>query len=301
MAIEHVEQALAAILSPEDMAAIKAWAPTDAEKEFKMDPYTGKAATIYETKFLNDPAFLEKIPEDKIPQATLKKVEAGQYGRFMNETKAFWLSKGVKEEQIKDALESKSLKKLNELATDIYGKTFGSPDEALKKLQTDYNALALEKENLTTAQAKAVEDATNNLKGTYEGRIENLLAGRIIHGLSNFKEGEGDKAKEFEFIVDAMTVAPLLHQNVKAKYSITLDANDKFVLKQKAHPALDEMVGSKALTYEQAILQAAKDAKFVAEKVDPNKKKEKEKTTITIDGTEKGGVASYIKKAAGVE
>ncbi len=298
MADQHIEQALAAILSPEDYAALKAVAADD--KDFKLEDYTSKAATIYETKFLNDPAFLEKIPEDKVPAATMKKVQAGQYGRLMNEQKAFWLSKGVKEDEIKDAFENGgSLKKLNELAITIYGKTVGTPAEALQKLQEDYNKIALEKEQLTAAQTKAIEDATSNIKGTYEGRIENLLAGRAVHALSSFKEGEGAAAKEFEFIVDAMTVAPLLHQTVKGKYSVTLDANDNFVLKQKEHPALDVMVGSKKLTYEDAIKQAAKDAKFVTEKVDPKKKDIKDKTIVTIEGNEKGSVPSYIKKMAG--
>lgn len=305
MADQHVEQVLKELgFGDADIKELKELKADAAD--FTTDKYIAPVRTGYETRLENDPDFLKKIiTDERVPAEVKKAIESGQYGRFMNETKAFLLSKGVTEDELKEAWEKKSLKGILDSGFTGYSKKVGAP-ETLTALQGQLATALQEKESLTKGQQKLIDDAVNGAKSDSQILLEKMAAKQTISDLNGFKEGEGTAEKVFEFKVAPGIVAGIIHDGVKEKYAVILNpATGDFEIRQKADPTLKVLTtGGKEVSYAQAAIAYAKAKDLVQERKAAGGKKEAIKTTVEVEGenTKVGAVIpAYIKKSTGIK
>lgn len=265
----------AAGLTPEKAAEVIAISG-DKVKDFKPDDYVNDIRSTMRTTFLNDNAFLSEIKPEALPDTLKRTLEAGQYGKFMNEAKDYIAKTiGVDLSDLTEA-EAKSLKTVLQKGFEKYGAKVNSPED-LKKLQADLLKLSKEKEEVETNSKTALENA---LKASTEN------TGKLIQKLVTQTELSAMNLK-----VKPSLVADTLLTQIQSKYVLVSDGVNISV-KQKANPTLDVIEGGKALTFQDALKTAAKENDLIDLKMEKNEPEET--VTVSVDGGT-AALPSYIK------
>lgn len=271
MAEQHQKVFTGLGLSPEDAKAIDDMTPEQL-KDFTGADYVGKVKTGLETALLNDNNFLAKIPEDKVSPDIRKKIESGQYARFMNEiTEVAKKKLGLEDKDFEDLSEAdkKSLKTMVEKVAVKYVDKKGNV-AGLQKMQTDLSAAteALEKKD-TEWQEKLTKELEKN-NGVANTKLIKTITKVELASLENVKLS----------VAPGYLVDPVL-ADLQSKYNavIVLDEQDNPHLKQKANPALDVMVDNKVLPFATALKTVVLEKKLgvdsTKEQDDPTKTRKK--------------------------
>lgn len=267
-----------------DLEAVK---PDDAT--WKPDTLVEGVRTGIRNSLMNDNDFLNSIPEDKVPEATKKKIESGQYARFQNELIEVATKKlGLDEKETLTDEDRKSIKKMVEkIATGYLAKNNNT--DGLKKMQTDY-AEALQKlEAKDTEHQTKLTEAVNSAKGEGTGKIIKLLTRVQLGGLDKIK-----LVAPADYVVDGLL------SKLNNKYSIVLEG-DEIGLKQKANVALDVLdTHGKKISFGEALRTQVLEDKLGEEVKEQQGPDPKKKVIVNNDGS--GGenivaVPDYIKAA----
>lgn len=222
----------------------------DDAKDFKPEDYVTKVSTGFENKFLNDATFLGKLKLESLPADIKKTIEAGQYGRFINEFKALATKQGIDLADLTDE-EQKSLSKLGTKAFEKYAGKLGTPD-ALQKVQADLQKALSDKTALETELPTKLETAKNTVKGEMQTQINKLVAMNELSGIKGFKVKPG-------LVVDGLL------SSLSDKYTIVANGI-KVSLMQKDQPTLKALgTDGKEITFAQALSQEAKEAELIGE------------------------------------
>lgn len=268
----HLQQLIEKIgLEKTDVDAIVAL-PDDA-KDFKPEDYVAKVNTNYENRFLNDNTFLGKIDIAKLPATLTKSIEAGQYGRFINEFKALATKQGIDLADLTEE-EAKSLNKMGEKVFEKYKGKLGSP-EAVQKLQADLSKALSEKAALETEAPTKLEEAKKGVRTEMQATIERLMAANELAAIKELK------------VRPALVVDGVM-QAIRSKYTVT-STKDELVLTQKANPQLEVFDSAgKKITFKDALLAEAKELDLLnpEQKEGDEDKGGKGKHTVTVEGDE---------------
>lgn len=255
----------------------------DELKDWKPDEITNLVKGTMKSGFLNDQEFLNSIPDDKIPEGTRKKLEAGQYARFQNEIiDTAKKQLGLEDTDLSDLTEEdkKSIKKTVAKVAEKYLTKKGNV-AGLAEMQQQLKKAVDDLTQKDTAWQEKLNTELEKVNGSNSARmIKNLTKA----GLATLEGVEYPVA--VHFLVD-----PILN-SLQSKYSIVLGPNDELQIMQKANPALEVLVDNKTLTFADALkaeVIAQKAGKLKEEKKDPPGP-----TRVTVNDDE-GGVPSYIK------
>lgn len=247
----------------------------DDTKDFKPDDYVSKVSAGYETRLLNDGKFLDKIPAEKIPEPIRKSIEAGQYGRFMNEFKSLAKNKGIDFSDLSED-EQKSLNKFGEKIFAKYEGKLGSP-EAVTKLQNDLQKALQEKTALETDYPTKLKEVETTTAAKYQAQMTKLIATNELAGL------KGLKVKP-SFVVDSIM------SNINSKYTVVTEGTE-IKLMQKANPTLDAIDGKgNKITFAAALQEIAKEGDLLDDKSqeDIDESTGKRRIKVEINGDEIG-------------
>ena len=276
MAAEHIEKVLEEVgLSPDQIKALREL-NEETGKDFKADTYATPVVTGFKTKFLNDPEFLGAIPEEKIPAGIKQKIEAGQYGRFMNEAKDHFAKLGIDFTQLAEA-DAKSIKKVVEHVTSHLSKGDA------KEVQAQLKAALQEKDKLQQDFQTKIQQETKQAEAKYLPSVKRLITVSELTGVEGLKISAGL----------AVTIAQEL---VEKKYSIVLNKDgDGFDVKQKANPELDAIdKAGKTITYKDALLEVLTENDMI-DKEDDKPDPEKVKVKVGAGGETVKALPSYIQ------
>lgn len=286
---EHVNQVLERIgLEKADIESISKL-PDDA-KDFKPEDYAGKVAAGYENKLMNDTTFLGKLTVDKLPNELKRTVEAGQYGRFMNEFKALAVKQGI---DIAD-LSEEDAKSLNKTVTKVFEKYAGKlgSSEAVTKLQNDLQKALHDKSEIETALPTKLSDLEKRVKGEMQTTIKKLIASNELANNKNLK-------------VKASLVIDSLLNRLENKYSLVNEGTEIFI-RQKENPQLKVTDSAgKELTFAEALkAEGVAEDLFNPETVKPGEESGNGVYKITVNGDSiqtPGYIAEKLKRSLEIE
>lgn len=286
---QHVQLLTSLGVAKEVIDKIEAVTP-ETLKDFKVDEYTGAIASTFENRFLNDAAFLGKIPVEKIPEPVKKLYETGQYERFLNEMKAVAKELEIDITDIDEATQ-RQLKPFARTVLNKYGTKKGATTEAMTKLQGELQKALEAKAEAETKSGGMVTEAVKAATQKYNVKMQKLAAQQVLGAI------EGLTAKP-EYIVDALL------QKVQSKFTVVFNEDTmSFELMQKDNPALKAIDAKGAqIQFNDEVVAILETDKMIVkqktkEELEAEKKKEVER--IKIDGPE--GVvyaaSDKIKKA----
>jgi hypothetical protein len=278
MAEKHIQEVLTtAGLTPEQFKALKEL-PDDAA-DFKVDTYTAPISTAVETRVKNDPKFYETINKDRIPKEFLKTIESEQYGRVADQVRTKFLQGlNLTKEDFKDLVDE--FKKLDVFAPAVLKKisegkvTDKELQDALMKANTKIQDM---EGNLPTLEKKYQDDANTKV----DNRTFDLVS------LSTLAQVPG-------LVASATHLAPALISMLRSKYDFKVGADGleiQLLQKGKTLRAMDAK-GTKELTFEDAVKEAAEANKWVAAKAKPTK--ENGSTEVNVDGNGELKISSHI-------
>jgi hypothetical protein len=283
---------LTALGLPEDKITALSALKDDQLTDWKPDEFVTEIRNAQKTGLLNDADFLNSIPEDKVPDATKKKIESGQYARFQNElievaTKQLGLED--KELTVEDR---KSIKGLAKKMAETYLTKKGNVD-GLQQMQRDLTDMTAKLEAKDTEWQTTLDNKLKENNGTANTKLLKVLTRSELADLDNIKLN-----------VPAAYVTDPLLAKLSAKYALVLDDNDDIQLMQKANPALKATdTANKPLVFKQELRKLVLEEKVGVEvKADEGDGKSKKKT-VTVGGGEGGeegqttlAIPSYIQK-----
>lgn len=255
-------------------------------KEFKPDDLITGVQTNMKNVLSNDPAFLSSIPEDKIDKGILKKIESGQYARFQNELIEVATKKLGLEDKDLTADDRKSIKGLAEKMATVYLAKKGNV-EGLQAMQKE---LAEAKQGLETLKG---EHETNLTKALEETNGKNTA--KLIRTLAKVELQDLPGVK---LLVGAKMITEPVLAALNSKYTVVLNDDDSFDLKQKTNPALDVLdKAGKKVSFIQAMKEVVLENKLgteikegeEGEEIDPTTGKPKKKKIIIDEGGGGGG------------
>jgi hypothetical protein len=286
MAQQHVTLLTGLGLTPEQAAQLDAIKPEDLAA-WKPDELIGTITAGQKNKFLNDAEFLNAIPEDKIPEATRKKYESGQYARFQNELIEVATKKLGLEDSILTPEDRKSIKTLAEkMATSYLAKN--NSTEGLQKMQGELQKMT------TNLEAKDAEWKTK--LETDLAAVNTKAEVRLLKTLTRAELGtlEGIKLN----VPPSYLTDPILAE-MNAKYTLVINDNDEIICMQKENPKL-RAVDSKNKNIEFGPeLKALVIAKKLGTEVKDDTTDDgggKKKVTIDGSGGEPSELPDYISK-----
>ena len=256
-------------------------------KDWKPDEYVGEINTLAKTKLENDPTFLNAIPEDKIPDATKKKIEKGQYARFQNELFDVAKKLNLTDKDISEE-DKKSIKGIAEKIAVAYLANNNST-EGLKKMQADLAEARQQVEAANTTWQKKFDDGIAAEKNSSQSKLMRLVFQSSLGSLPKIK-----LMAPPEYLTDRLLT------KMNSQFNLVLGEGEQIFLKQKENAALDviDKTGKK-IGFNDALREMVIAEKIGEEIVeDPGKKK-----TVIVQPNpgdpSEVGVASYIQEAAG--
>jgi hypothetical protein len=272
---QHVKLMQGIGLSQEQIDAVEKL-PADQLKDWKADDLVTAAKGNFKNQFLNDPEFLNSIPEDKVPEATKKKIESGQYARFQNEIlETAKKNLGLEDKDLADMTdeEKKSIKKMvTKVAEKYLGKK--GTTQGLQEMQQTV-------QKLTADLEKKDSDWEGKLNGELE-KVNGAASSRMIKALTKVELSSLDKIKLN--VPPAYITDPLLAK-LQSKYTIVLSDNDELDIKQKDNKNLDVLENNKKVTFSQALRKLVLEDKVGAEITDDEGEEgKKKKVIINKDG-----------------
>lgn len=256
-------------------------------KAWKADPTIKAVRELMQNDLRNDSEFLNSIPEDKVPEATKKKIESGQYARFQNELQEVATKRLGLEDKVLTDDDKKSIKKMVEkIATSYLAKNNGA--EGLQKLQADLQKAQLDHEESETRWADKLK--------TKETELSTQFSGKAMKALTKAALATLDKVK---LSVPPAYVTDTVLEKMKAKYNVILDETGELDIKQKDNDKLDVLDKGKKITFGQALRSMVLEDGVGTEIKEEDVKDDKKKKIIV--GNEGGGsddpieIPDYIK------
>ena len=256
---KHIQDILiAAGIPAEDAEKIDSLPEAD-QATFDSKPYMDKVKESYKTQFQNDPEFFTDLTLEKLPPAVKKKVESAQYGRAANITRdKFLKGLGMTEADIADLTEEQKekLELYIPAVTERYAKTKAGD----KQLQQD----------LIEARKKleGYDGYEDKIKVKYETESNQKIAAAIFR--ANLI---GELSRIPGLKISASDIAKTADEIVNSKYAFERVGDFGVELRQKANPQMKVLKdnSSHELTLSEALLEIAKDRKWVEEKTEPGK------------------------------
>jgi hypothetical protein len=256
---KHIQDILiAAGIPAEDAEKIDSLPEAD-QATFDSKPYMDKVKESYKTQFQNDPEFFTDLTLEKLPPAVKKKVESAQYGRAANVMRdKFLKGLGMSDADIAD-LTDKQREKLEQFipaVTEKYAKTKAGD----KQLQQD----------LIEARKKleGYDGYEDKIKVKYETESNQKIAAAIFR--ANLI---GELSRIPGLKISASDIAKTADEIVNSKYAFERVGDFGVELRQKANPQMKVLKdnSSHELTLSEALLEIAKERKWVEEKTEPGK------------------------------
>lgn len=223
-----------------DAEAAKTWTPP---AELNTAVRAALKGTLKDD-FLNDADFLNSIPEDKVPEGVKKKIESGQYGRFMAEIMEVAKKQlGLEDTDLADMTEEekKSLKKSVAKIAEKHLAKKGSVEGA-RDLQKQVSKLTEDLEAKDTQWQEKLDAKLKEVNGTANTKLIKALTRAELVALDGV-----------QIAVNPAYITDPVLAKLTAQYTVTLDEGDNLVLKSKADPNLDPMEGGKKVTFRDAL------------------------------------------------
>lgn len=287
MAEQHVKIFEGLGLSKEVIDQVEGMTPEQL-KDWDPASVTSQARDAVKNILMNDAEFLNAIPEDKIPEATRKKFEAGQYTRFQKEILDAATKKlGLEDKDMADWTENDK-KSIQTMVVKISEKVLAKKGnvEGLQQMQRDVQTLTEKLEKTNEDWEAKMTEAVTKTNGAAQTKMVKLLT-RVE--LSNLEGVDLNVSPSF--------IQDQLLARLTDKYSVVLNSNDELELKQKDNVALDVMEGGKKVTFQEALKKLVLENKLGTEKKeeeDPGKRKK-----VIVGGGEGGDsieIPSYINE-----
>lgn len=252
----------------------------DDKTDFDSAPFLEKITTATTTKVLADPKTYEGLTPEKLPEATRKTIESGQYARFINELAEVATKElGLKEGEDFTPEDKTKLKSFAKKVASVYaGKTAGSAD--LKKLQQDLLDATEGLNKKDEEWKKKYDDDIDTTKKAGESKLVKLAFTREVADLPGL-------LVKPSLISDALFVA------VSKAYTVAMDPDTlEFKVTQKDNPTLDAIHEGKKLDFKGALALVAKGEKLLDDKKTTPPPPPR---TVTVDGSDTP-IASYIQE-----
>jgi len=256
---KHIQDILiAAGIPAEDAEKIDSLPEAD-QATFDSKPYMDKVKESYKTQFQNDPEFFTDLTLEKLPPAVKKKVESAQYGRAANVMRdKFLKGLGMSDADIADLTDEQreKLEQFIPAVTEKYAKTKAGD----KQLQQD----------LIEARKKleGYDGYEDKIKVKYETESNQKIAAAIFR--ANLI---GELSRIPGLKISASDIAKTADEIVNSKYAFERVGDFGVELRQKANPQMKVLKdnSSHELTLSEALLEIAKERKWVEEKTEPGK------------------------------
>ena len=256
---KHIQDILiAAGIPAEDAERIDSLPEAD-QATFDSKPYMDKVKESYKTQFQNDPEFFTDLTLEKLPPAVKKKVESAQYGRAANVMRdKFLKGLGMSDADIADLTDEQreKLEQFIPAVTEKYAKTKAGD----KQLQQD----------LIEARKKleGYDGYEDKIKVKYETESNQKIAAAIFR--ANLI---GELSRIPGLKISASDIAKTADEIVNSKYAFERVGDFGVELRQKANPQMKVLKdnSSHELTLSEALLEIAKERKWVEEKTEPGK------------------------------
>lgn len=256
---KHIQDILiAAGIPAEDAEKIDSLPEAD-QAAFDSKPYLDKVKDNFKTQFQNDPEFFTDLTLEKLPPAVKKKVESAQYGRAANVMRdKFLKGLGMSDADIADLTDEQreKLEQFIPAVTEKYAKTKAGD----KQLQQD----------LIEARKKleGYDGYEDKIKVKYEAESNQKIAAAIFR--ANLI---GELSRIPGLKISASDIAKTADEIVNSKYAFERVGDFGVELRQKANPQMKVLKdnSSHELTLSEALLEIAKERKWVEEQVDPKK------------------------------
>lgn len=274
MAKQHVDIFKALGIPQADIDAIEALTD-DTMKDWKPDATTQAIRTLMKTSLQNDPEFLNAIPEDKIPEATKKKLESGQYARFQNELLTVAKKFGIEEKEFTDD-DKKSIKGFSEKMMTLYLTKKGNV-EGLQAMQKELGEV---KQQLEAKEEEWKTKMETEITGVTTKMGTKLMRNTLQASLGSIP---GVKLK-----VGPNVMVDTVMGRLAAKFSIVMKDNDELDIMNKENNKLEAQDKSgKKIPFTQALKEVViEDGLGEEVKIDDKKPGDKKKVII---GSDEGG------------
>lgn len=275
MAKQHVDVLHSLGMPQDQIDALENMKPEELE-QFKPDSYIQSVRDAQKTTLLNDNEFLGSIPDEKIPEATKKKIESGQYARFQNEIlETAKKNLGLEETDLADMTEDER-KSIKKMVTKIAEKHLGKKGnvQGLQDMQKQVQELTVKLEKKDTDWQEKLDGELNKVNGSSQNKLVKVLT-----------KAELSSIEDVTLNVPASYVIEPVLAKLTEKYAVVIGDNEELLLKQKANPQLDVMENGKILTFSQAVKNVVVAEKLGTAKSEKVKEEEeRKKRTILIKG-----------------
>ena len=257
---KHIQDILiAAGIPAEDAEKIDSLPEAD-QATFDSKPYMDKVKESYKTQFQNDPEFFTDQTLEKLPPAIKKKIEAQQFARTTNIVRDKYLKGlGMTEADLADMSEEDKAEfdRFIPAVAQKYAKTKAGD----KKLQEDLIAARKELEKYGPDYEKGVAEK-------YQGEANTKIAAAIFR--ANLI---GELSRIPGLKISASDIAKTADEIVSSKYAFERIGDFGVELRQKANPQMKVLKdnSSHELTLSEALLEIAKERKWVDEKEEGGK------------------------------
>jgi hypothetical protein len=257
---KHIQDILiAAGIPAEDAEKIDSLPEAD-QATFDSKPYMDKVKDNFKTQFQNDPEFFTDLTLEKLPPAVKKKVESAQYGRAANITRdKFLKGLGMTEADIADLTEEQ--KEKLELYIPAVTERYAKSKSSDKKLQEDLIEARKQLEKYGPDYEKGISEK-------YETESNQKIAAAIFR--ANLI---GELSRIPGLKISASDIAKTADEIVNSKYAFERVGDFGVELRQKANPQMKVLKdnSSHELTLSEALLEIAKDRKWVEEEQEQKK------------------------------
>lgn len=257
---KHIQDILTAVgISAEDAAKIDSLPEAD-QAAFDSKPYLERVKTNFQTQFQNDPEFFTDLTLDKLPPAVKKKAEATQFARAANIVRDKYLKGlGMTEADIAD-LSEEDRDQLDRFIPAVAQK-YAKSKAGDKQLQQDLIEARKQLEKYGPDYEKGIE-------AKYNTQSEQKIAAAIFR--ANLI---GELSRIPGLKISASDIAKTADEIVSSKYAFERIGDFGVELRQKANPQMKVLKdnSSNELTLSEALLEIAKERKWVEEKQDPGK------------------------------
>ena len=257
---KHIQDILVAVGIPAEDAAKIDSLPEAEQATFDSKPYLDKVKGSYQTQFQNDPEFFTDQTLEKLPPAIKKKIEAQQFARTTNIVRDKYLKGlGMTEADLADMSEEDKAEfdRFVPAVAQKYAKTKAGD----KQVQQDLIEARKQLEKYGPDYEKGIADK-------YQSESDTKIAAAIFR--ANLI---GELSRIPGLKISASDIAKTADEIVSSKYAFERIGDFGVELRQKANPQMKVLKdnSSHELTLSEALLEIAKERKWVEEQTDPKK------------------------------
>ncbi len=255
---KHIQDILVAAGIPAEDAAKIDSLPEADQAAFDNKPYVDKVRESFKTQFQNDPEFFNDQTIEKLPPAIKKKIEAQQFARTTNIVRDKYLKGlGMTEADIAD-LTDEQKEQFDQFIPAVAQK-YAKSKAGDKQLQQDLIEARKQLEKYGPDYEKGIADK-------YQSESDQKIAAAIFR--ANLI---GELSRIPGLKISASDIAKTADEIVSSKYAFERIGDFGVELRQKANPQMKVLKdnSSHELTLSEALLEIAKERKWVDEQTKP--------------------------------